>query len=179
MKKKIILVIILVICIAFFSGITYSFFNSNVSLKSSNQGIASFIFETNKVDYIDLDLYDLIPGEEKSYSFFVTNSKNQKISDVTVEYQLKIRTYHFIPLVINLYKEEEGKEVFIGTCDETTNRNSDNEIVCNMPIEKLEKKEEQQDEYKLKIEFPIEYNYEKYSNLVDYIRIEVDSWQKL
>lgn len=179
MKKKIILILILVIFVAFFSGITYSFFNSNTLLKSTNQGIASFIFEANKVDYIDLNLYDLIPGEEKSYLFSVTNSKNQKISDVTVEYQLKIKTYHFIPLIINLYKIEEDKENLVATCDETASRNEDNELVCNMPIASFKKNEEQTDDYKVKIEFPMEYNDEKYSNLVDYVKIEVDSWQKL
>ena len=179
MKKKIILILILIIFVAFFSGITYSFFNSNTFLKSTNQGIASFIFETKQVDYIDLDLHDLIPGEEREYLFSVTNSKNEKISDVTIEYQLKIKTYHFIPLVINLFKIEGEKETFIAICDETTSRNEDKEIICNIPIEKIEKKEEQQDSYKLKIEFPAKYNDEKYSNLVDFIRIEVDSWQKL
>ena len=51
MKRKIILIISLVLFLAFFSGITYSFFNSGTLLKSNNQGIANFVFETNKVHF--------------------------------------------------------------------------------------------------------------------------------
>jgi len=179
MKRKVILIVLLVLFVAFFSGITYSFFNSNVALKSNNQGIASFIFETNKVDYIELNLNDFLPGDEKSYLFSVTNSKENKISDVTIEYQLKIKTFHFIPLNINLYEIKEDKEEFVATCDETSSRNENNELVCNMPIKEIEKNQKEQIEYKLKIDFPLKYNDESYSNLVDYIKIEVESWQKI
>ena len=139
MKRKVILIILIVLFVSFFSGITYSFFNSGALLKSNNQGIASFIFETNKVDYIELNLSDLLPGDEKSYLFSVTNSKESKISDVTVEYQLKIKTYHFIPLNINLYEIKDGKDEFVDTCDEESSRNENKELVCNMPIKEFEK----------------------------------------
>lgn len=179
MKKKILLIAILIIFVAFCSGITYSFFNSNAESNSTNQGIASFIFEANKVDYIELDLNGLVPGDEKEYLFSITNSKDEKTSDVTIEYQLRIKTYHFIPLTINLYKIEEDKETLVGTCDETFARNSDSELVCSMPIETLKKSELELENYKLKIAFPIEYNDVAYSNLVDYINVEIESWQKI
>ncbi len=179
MKKKIILIMFLAIVVTFFSGVTYSFFNSKADFKSTNQGIASFVFETNKVDYIELDINNLVPGDEKEYLFSVTNSKGEKISDVTVEYQLRIKTYHFMPLTINLYKIEGETEKLIGNCDETVTRNSENELICNMPIETLKKTEEEVNDYKLKIGFPIEYNDISYSNLVDYINIEIESWQKI
>ena len=179
MKRKIILIISLVLFVGFFSGITYSFFNSGALLKSNNQGIASFIFETNKVDYIELNLNDLLPGDEKSYLFSVMNNKGNKVSDVTVEYQLKIKTFHFIPLNINLYEIKDGKEEFVGTCDETSSRNEEKELVCNMPIKEFKKNQKEQADYKLKIDFLTDYNDEIYSNLVDYIKIEVESWQKI
>ena len=133
MKKKIYLIVILIVLVTFFSGITYSFFNSAAEMKSSNQGIASFIFEANNLDHIDLSLNGLVPGEEKEYLFSVTNTNENDISDVTVEYQLVINTYHFIPITIDLYRVTEEKDVFVGNCDETTSRNTNNEIVCNMP----------------------------------------------
>ena len=179
MKKKIYIVIILIALVTFFSGITYSFFNSSAEMKSSNQGIASFIFEANNLDHIDLDLNGLVPGEEKEYLFSVTNTKEDDISDVTVEYQLIINTYHFIPITIDLYSVNEEKEEFVGSCDETTARNSKNEIMCKMPTGVLVNSEEQIDNYKLKIAFPSEYNDPSYSNLVDYINIEIESWQKI
>ena len=147
---------------------------------SANQGIASFIFETNNLDHIDLDLNGLIPGETREYLFSVTNTnKKNQISDVTVEYKLILKTYHFMPLVINLYKvgDEEGAPV--GTCDETAARNANNELICAMPLGTLESEVEQTDDYKLIITFPSEYNDVAYANLVDYISIEIESWQKI
>jgi len=179
MKKKIYLVIILIVLVTFFSGITYSFFHSNTTLDSTNQGIASFIFETNNLDQIDLNLNNLKPGDEREYLFSVANTSEDKTSDVTLEYQLSIKTYHFIPITIDLYEITETKENLVGSCDETYERNSENELVCNMPISTLNNSKEESDDYKLKITFPIEYNDFKYSNLVDYINLEIESWQKI
>lgn len=179
MKKKIYLMIILIMLVTFFSGITYSFFHSNTIMTSSNQGIASFIFEANKTDEIDLNLNNLVPGDSKEYLFSVTNTNEDDISDVTVEYELIIKTYHFIPITIDLYKIKENKEEFVGTCNETSSRNSNNELVCTMPKSTLINSQKQVDDYKLKINFPIEYNDVSYSNLVDYINIEIESWQKI
>ena len=179
MKKKIYISIMLIVLITLFSGITYSFFHSNVVLGSSNQGIASFVFETDSVDEIDLELTDLIPGTKKEYSFSVTNTRDKIVSDVTLEYELIMKTYHFIPITIDLYKIEDEKEIFVGKCDETISRNSSNQLVCNMPVETLNNSKEEIHDYKLKIEFPLEYNDVSYSNLVDFITIEIESWQKV
>lgn len=180
MKKKIILVSLLGIMVVFLSGITYSLFNSNTTMISTNQGIASFIFETKNLDHIDLNLNGLVPGEEREYLFSVTNTNEKnKTSDVTVEYKLNIQTYHFMPLIINLYKITDGTEELVGSCDEKVNRNENNELVCSMPIGTLVNTIRQSDDYKLKISFPAEYNDVSYSNLVDYINIEIESWQKI
>lgn len=179
MKKKIIITVILLISISFFSGITYSFFNSNAKMKSTNQGIANFIFEAKKVDTIQLDLNELVPGDKKEYLFSVTNANSSKVSDVTIEYQMKIKTYHFIPTVIKLYTVKGEKTDFLAECNETPTRDSNNMVVCNMPTETLETGSNIVNDYKLEIEFPSEYNDVMYSNLVDFISIDIESWQKL
>ena len=179
MKKKIMVTIILLICISFFSGITYSFFNSSSKMRSTNQGIANFIFEANKVDEIQLQLNELLPGDKKEYLFSVTNSNSSKISDVAIEYQIKIKTYHFIPTVIKLYTMEGEAATFLEECNETPTRDSNNMVVCNMPIETLERGSKISNDYKLEIEFPSEYNDVIYSNLVDFISIDIESWQKI
>lgn len=179
MRRKFILVIILGILIVFLSGVTYSLFNSSGQLKSSDQGVASFVFEANNLEKIDLNLDGLVPGDVKEYTFSVTNNKEKIVSDVTVEYELIIKTYHFIPLVIELYNVNGDDEKIIKVCDETSSRNEENELVCKMPIEELVKSKTQTNDYKLKLIFPEQYNSILYSNLVDYISIEIDSWQKI
>lgn len=179
MRKKIYLVIFLMILVTFFSGITYSFFNSSVNATTTNQKIAGFIFDANSLDKIDLNLSGFKPGDEKEYLFSVANTTNNNISDVTVEYELIIKTYHFMPLTIDLYLIENEEDKYIGSCDEKKIRNSENELICNMPIRTLLNSKRQQDNYKLKISFPLEYNSSLYSGLVDYVNIEISSWQKV
>ena len=58
-------------------------------------------------------------------------------------------------------------------------RNTNNELVCAMPLGTLENDKKQTDDYKLVITFPSEYNDVSYSNLVDYLNIEIESWQKI
>lgn len=178
MKKKIYLIILLLTIATFFSGITYSLFNSDALLSSNDQGVASFIFNTENLDKIDLNLNGLKPGDSYEYEFSVTNNESEKVSDVTIEYQLTIKTYHFIPLDIELYKVIDTLE-YIGSCDETYTRNSENKLICNMPVQQMNKSENKKDTYKLKISFKDEYNDKKYSDLVDFINLEIDSWQKI
>ena len=180
MKKKLTLIVLLGILVTFLTGITYSLFTSSTTMISTNQGIASFIFETKNLDHIDLDLNGLVPGDTKEYLFSVTNTNDRnKTSEVTVEYKLIIKTYHFMPLTINLYSVGEEDGALIGTCDETAARNANNELVCSMPIGVLKNIIKETDDYKLVISFPGQYNDVSYSNLVDYINIEIESWQKL
>lgn len=178
MKRKIYIVLSLVLLLLFFSGITYSLFHSNTSLNSNNQGLANFVFNAENLDSISLNLDDLKPGTTLEYEFSVANNELEKISDVTIEYQLKIKTYHFIPLNIDLYKITD-KEEKVGNCDEKYTRDSDNQLICNMPIEQMSRNTNAKDNYKIVISFPAEYSGIEYSNLVDFIDIEIDSWQKI
>ncbi len=177
MKYKVLLVLFIIIIFVFGLGITYSVFNSNTNLNSSNQNIAKFVFNTEQLNEIELPIIDLKPGDVKIYDFAVSNNYNGKNSDVSIEYQMTIKTYHLMPLLIELYDMEEDNLIL--TCDETYTRNTQNEIVCNASIETMSCSETKLVNYQLKITFPTEYDSIKYSNLVDYIDIEINSWQKI
>ncbi len=179
MKTKILLVLFILIVLVFGMGITYSIFHSNANLVSIDQGIAKFIFNDESINQLQLSLTGFNPGDVEEYLFSVSNSSLEEVSDVTVEYQMTIKTYHLVPLTINLYKIEGEIDVLILTCDETYTRNDNNELVCNAPLQELGHSISDLDEYKLIVEFPSEYNDESYANLVDYLEIEIRSWQKI
>lgn len=180
MRKKIIIIIFLLIMIVLGLGVTYSAFSSENSL-IVNQEIASFIFEANQTDHISLALSDLKPGDEIDYNFSVSNSKKIEeeinVSNVTIDYQILISTFHFIPLSIELYKGESDEALLV--CDESFSRNDYNEIVCTSEIQNMSFTSGVTDDYILKIKFDEKYNQEEYSDLVDCIDIEIKSWQKV
>lgn len=178
MKRKIIIVFVLIIAILFGSGITYSIFRSNTS-GSVNQKIAKFVFEAKEVDELNIPLADMYPGVTKDYSFSVTNKQDSKISNVTLNYQIIIKTYHFMPTVIELKKVDGKEETLILTCDESFTRNSNNELVCNSQVLEMSHNIESLDNYKLVVKFPESYNDEMYNDVVDYIDIAIKSWQKI
>jgi hypothetical protein len=145
----------------------------------TDQGVAKFIFNTEVLNEIELPLVDLNPKESKEYLFAVSNNKSDSKSDVSIEYMMTLKTYHLVPLNIELYKIDGEVEDLVLVCDETYTRNSENELVCNTPVEIMNHSSLELDNYKLKVEFTSGYDDEIYSNLVDYINIEIKSWQKI
>lgn len=175
-KKKIIIIVVCSFILITGTGITYSLFTSNSDL-IANQKIAQFIFDASRTDSIELPITDLNPGDEPAkYTFQVANNLEKKKSEVTINYQIIIKTYHFMPLEIKLYKE--GIEDALLTCDETFSRDeATNQLICNSEIQKMVHSDEITDKYTLELTFPAKYNSEVYSNLVDYIDIDINSWQ--
>jgi len=175
MKYKVLISLVVVMFFIFGFGITYSYFNSDVVLSGVDQRVAKFIFDTETLDRLELPLIDLTPGQYEEYSFSVGNGTDENYSDVTIEYQLTILTPHFTPLIIELYKDD----TLVMSCDETYSRNENNELVCNSPIQELSHDDENMDDYKLRVTFDGLYNDIVYSNLIDYINIEIKSYQKV
>lgn len=175
-RLKIIIMLVCAIVLVCGSGITYSLFTSDAKL-IANQKIAKFVFNATKTDLIELPIADLNPGDSVDYTFKVTNTLDTDTSEVTINYQMTIKTYHFMPLEIKLYKVEDDEEILVLTCDETYSRNEDNQLVCNTEKQTMSHNHKVQDEYKLEVIFPDEYNSEVYTDLVDYIDIEIKSWQ--
>ena len=174
MKNKIKIVLILLFLIPCFYKITYSFFNSGASLAVKNGEIAEFIFEAKRTNHIELEFENFKAGENKEYEFQVSNTKDENITNVTTEYQITIKTFHFMPLLIELYKNND----LVMTCNEKYSRNTDNALVCNSDIWELGHDSTKTDNFKIKISFPNEYNTLEYTELVDYIDIDISSWQK-
>lgn len=179
MKKKYKLLIVLFVLtfVLFASSLTYSIFNNSANLGTTDQKIAQFVFNAQRLDNIELPLTNLNPGESTEYLFTVSNNENEKISAVVINYQITIKTFHFIPLVIRLYKINNGEELIL-TCDESHSRNNQNELVCNSDTQELNFVSKIDDQYKLKIEFSSNYNGEEYAGLVDYIDLKIKSFQK-
>lgn len=173
MKKKIKIIVLILVLIPCFYKMTYSFFNSKTSLAVDGE-VAEFIFETERTEHIGLEFENLNAGEEREYEFQVTNTKDNNITNVTTEYQITIKTFHFMPLIIELYKNNE----LVMTCDEGPLRDKDNALVCESDIWELDHELTKIDDFKIKISFPSEYNSLEYTELVDYIDIDISSWQK-
>ena len=177
MKHKVLIILFILIAIFLGTGVTYSIFYSDSNI-NVDQKIAKFVFESKQLNHLELNLNNLNPGSVEEYMFSVTN-KEEKLSNVTVEYQITIETFHFMPLEIKLYKlNGDDTETLVMNCDETYARNESNILVCNAPIEQMSYQEGTLDNYKLVVSFPSTYSDISYADLVDFLDLEINSWQK-
>ena len=116
MKRRVCIILIMFSLIVCFTGVTYSLFNSVNYLYTGKINVAEFIFATKRTDHIQLDFTDLKPGDVNEFEFEVTNTKDNVITNVTTEYQITIKTFHFMPLLIELYKDND----VVMTCDDAS-----------------------------------------------------------
>ncbi len=180
LKHKIFIILYVFLFLMFGISMTYSVFRSNSTLASGNQNIAKFVFNNEGLDELEIPLINLVPNAPQEYLFQISNNGDSNVSNVSIDYQLSIKTYHFIPLKIELYLIENGKDVLVLDCNEETyTRNENNELLCNTATRTLEHSTEVVDNYKLIVKFEDGYSNASYSNLVDYINIEINSWQKI
>ena len=173
MRKR--LIIITVMIISFLTtGITYSLYTSSkdINIESS---LASFIVDVSKTDNIDIPLSDIKPGAELVYDFSVSNNSKDKTSDVYIIYNITLNTMHLMPLDINLY-DDTGNLVL--TCTEENPRNLKNELECKSNDIEMAYDKDIKDNYTLKVKFDPLYSESSYADLVDYINLKVDSYQK-
>ncbi len=175
MRIKVLIIIISLLILTFSLGITYSYFNSGVVASSVDQKLAGFVFNSEVTDRLEIPVGELSPGESMSHNFSITNVKNNTRSDVSILYELSIITPHYAPLVINLYKDN----TLVLTCDETYSRNENNELVCKTNSFELSHTRNELNTFELRITFDGNYNTEEYKNLIDYINVEIKSYQKI
>ena len=181
MKRRVLIIVILFCLIICCSKITYSLFHSETFFKIHNMEIAEFIFETERTDRIELNFTDLKPGDTQKFKFQVSNTKDNNITNVTTEYQITIKTFHFMPLVIELYKDNETDndedDELVMKCDEKYSRNADKSRVCNTDVWEMGHSSTKTENFIISVSFPKEFNTEEYMELVDYIDLDIASWQ--
>ena len=169
-RYKILIVAYLLSFLVFGVGITYSIFHSKTSLEGEAKNVAKCIFDQKGLDTLIIPLIDLVPNVLKEYPFSISNNDDINTSNVTIEYKLLLKTYHFAPI-------DNGDNLVI-SCDETAIRNASNELVCESDIKTLGHSNIGVDNYRLDVKFEDGYDSDIYSNIVDYINIEIKSWQK-
>ncbi len=171
MKKRILIIIVMFMLISI-TGITYSLY-TNMIKKEIPISLASFSVGVERKDTLDIDLSDLEPGSVNRYDFSVLNNINENMSDVSISYNIVLKTGNYMPLEIKLY--DSSNNILFDSNDGI--RTEDNELLLKtedviMPYSKSVK-----NDYSLEVVFPENYSGEEYSGLVDYINLTIEATQ--
>ena len=154
------------------TGITYSLYTNFVK-KEVPISLASFSVGVERKESIDIDLSDLEPGSTESYNFSVLNNIDESMSDVSISYNIIVKTGNYIPLDIKLYDSNDN--LVIDSLNGS--RIEDNELLFKSKDIIMPYSEQVKNDYRLEVVFPEEYNGEEFSGLVDYINLTIEASQ--
>lgn len=182
-KKKIMRLyaklVILVLCMLIIARIFVLVLSKYESISNSyaNMDIAFYLF---KEDYktMTINLASIVPQNNKyNFEFTVGNQDGIETAEIDIEYELTLRTTTNLQLTYELYKNE----------DETSNIILENNILADeygTYFRKMTTKKEflpytegTTNLYKLVINFPENYNQEKYQDIIELLEITVNAKQ--
>ena len=140
---------------------------------------------------LDINLGSLKPGDVKYYSFKVTNAvldedDNSVKSDTNIIYKLKVITTTNINLKYSLYYNQDPRsssatDLFVNGSEDIGDYATDDWGTWfkhyAIPAKCLKKENIVVDNYVLKVEFPSEYKDYTYQDLVESIKIQLESKQ--
>lgn len=167
----------------------YAFSYNNLSEYDKDDNLVS--------DSVDINLGVIKPGDTKYYKFDVYNYLEDAVSgdtfssETSISYELKIITTTNLPLTYKLYLNQtpfsSSSSDLIGGTDPSSNK----ELITDgfgtfykvFPIDercfKLDTEELKMDRYTLVVEFPEEYSEVVYQDLIESIKIQLESKQVL
>lgn len=104
-KIKILVILILLLIIAKIINFTLSKYESNAT-SAAELGIAYYILDED-FQTMSINLNSLVPRNEPYvYSFTVENNDGTNRTETAIEYDLTLRTTTNLPLIMELYKNE-------------------------------------------------------------------------
>lgn len=164
----------------------------------SYDGLNEYDANDNLVsDSVDINLGVMKPGDTKYYKFDVYNYLEDAVtsetfsSETSISYQLKIITTTNLPLTYELYLNQTPFSSSSSSLIGGTNPNSNTELITDgfgtfykvFPIDercfKLNTEELKKDQYTLVIKFPSEYSEIVYQDIIESIKIQLESRQVL
>lgn len=149
------------------------------------------------LDTVDINLGDISPGETKYYKFNVYNylineeDNTEKVSETSISYKLKIITTTNLPLTYSLYVNQSPFSSRASNIIGNTDNGNTSDIITDgygtyykvFPVPekcfKLNTEELKYDQYTLVVNFPAEYSNVLYQDLIESIKIQIESKQVL
>ena len=175
---KYIAIFLLVVFIINIMEITYSKYSSSANGDAA-ANIAFFIVDVGTYENT-ISLKNLEPSNnDYIYKFTVNNFKNNKRTNVKLDYNLEFVTTTNLPLTYKIYKEGTNNIItsneIIQDGDMYFNKLSTNEAGS------FSYEENQTEEYTLVVNFPITYNDkpDEYQGLIDSFMIKINSTQRV
>lgn len=181
MKSKVVkIVLIIAIVLILIKLILASLGKYSSSAIADSEIDAAFFIINQTTEENNILLGEIVPSDDDYiYTFKVSNFKQNKISEVDLEYSISLITTTNLPLKYKLYKNDEelsiNSEIFKDDDGTYFNR-------LNVPSKgNFKHSNKQSDVYKLVVTFASEYknDYKSYEGSIESVRVIIDAKQEI
>ena len=166
-QLMVVLVIITTSIVLIFS--LFVFYKSTVASENSAK-VAAFVLELQSDSILDIPIEPIAPNSKQEILFEVSNQKDQKQSEITMQYTVEISSMANLPLSFKLYRYNESTKQYEQV---KLTANTTDQIKYGFS-------EQVNHKYKLEINWNTNaenYNSYEYSKTIDKIKIAVNAIQ--
>ncbi len=182
--SKMIFVLACLVCIVNLMGNTYTRYESRVDI-NADANVAFFVIDQGTYES-SISLDGLIPSDDpKYYTFYVANYKNDRRTDVDLEYTIKFETTTNLPLSYEIVRNETFATGYTNIISSSSVRQDDYDVFYKVFEDnhtyEFSHNANQIDQYTLKVTFPLIYknNPDYYQGMIEMFSIIVDAKQKI
>ena len=138
----------------------------------------AFFVANDLYSHQEITLDDMIPGDTKSYTFSVSNFKENDRTEVNLKYNVEVLATTNIPFQYELYLVDDGVDSAIVDSNEIIQDEFDTYFrSIKTSMRNFSFDSNQTDTYKLIVKFPAEQNDIKYQDSAENIEIRVNAKQ--
>lgn len=143
---------------------------------SSDEARVALFGHSEKINFAGTWPNDIVPGTTTSLSLEITNKKGEKVSEVAQSYEIEIVTSGNLPLHYELHKSDgAGKTdtTVIDSFDESTNKST---YTFKVPVDvtTFEAGTSRTDYYQIRVSWPGSINSADYSNIPDFLQVNIN-----
>lgn len=154
---------------------TYSIFHSDTNGVIANK-IAFYVIDTKPQTRV-IKIGEVKPdGQDYSYDIEVSNFKDEKVSEVDLDYTVQIRTTTNIPVSYELYANDSDTNI-IGNKEIIQDNNGMYFFKYSPQVGSFTHDVPKTDKFTLVVNFPEIYNDAAYQDLIETVEVTVDAKQ--
>lgn len=173
--NKIILIFVLIIILILTIRGTLARYSSSGN-SEANVDIAFYLIDDNELSET-IALEEMMPSDDSYiYTFSVANNDGTNRTETALKYTISIRMTTNLPLTYSLYVNDGTDNLFENY---TTEQDSDGTYFKTITSTEntFGFETDEQNNYKLEIKFPTEYNSVEYQGIIEALEIKVNSQQ--
>ena len=173
---KLVLILILIIFMMNSFGNSLSKYKSTAT-STADVDLAFYFVKATSISQ-DLQLDSILPKSGSyTYSFSVSNFEGNKRTDTAIDYTIELKTTTNLPLLYTVHRQNSNTNLITNA---QNTRDDDGTYFKYMTVtgDSFGFSTNETHVYEIEVTFPSQYNDAEYENIVEYIKLSINTTQK-